>query len=212
MTAEDFERGVRDALEDSHAIVQGRWVVETKAMVTASTARGYGELASDSRSESSEPHNVDDALEIEDDEDDDFAVRVRQRGHAREYRVVYSTTFRVPVLCVRARDATTRASWSASRLLQSLRRENPAVAVDDRDPVLTPYANPHEPGGGDWACVHPCATAEVMKLLLRDAHLPLTPRAYVDAWLRYVAREVALRLNNHARPSRSRVRAKDVVQ
>jgi len=197
MTADEFEQGVRDALGNSHAIVDGFWIVETKAMVSASTARGYGELASDARSERLEPRDVNDGLEIDDnEEDDDCVMRVSRTGHAREYRIVYSATFRVPVLCVRARDAATRAPWSTSRLLQSLRRDHSCVGTDDYDPVLTPYANPHEPGGGDWACVHPCATAEVMKLLLRDSDLPLTPRAYVDAWLRYVAREVTLRLKD----------------
>ena len=197
MTADEFEQGVRDALGNSHAIVDGCWIVEMKAMVSASTARGYGELASDARSERLEPRDVNDGLEIDDnEEDDDCVMRVSRTGHAREYRIVYSATFRVPVLCVRARDAATRAPWSTSRLLQSLRRDHSCVGTDDYDPVLTPYANPHEPGGGDWACVHPCATAEVMKLLLRDSDLPLTPRAYVDAWLRYVAREVTLRLKD----------------
>lgn len=197
MTADEFERGVRNALGDSNAIVDGCWIVETKAMVSASTARGYGELASEARSERWEPRDVDDALEIEDnEEDEDCTTHVSRNGHAREYRVVYSATFRVPVLCVRARDAATRAPWSTSRLLQSLTIDHSCVGADDHDPVLTPYSNPHEPGGGDWACVHPCATAEVMKLLLRDSNLPLTPRAYVDAWLRYVAREVTLRLND----------------
>ena len=41
MTADEFERGVRNALGDSNAIVDGCWIVETKAMVSASTARGY---------------------------------------------------------------------------------------------------------------------------------------------------------------------------
>lgn len=194
VSAEDFAVGVRDLLSDARAIACGRWVEESRQMVRATTANGYGELASEARGEALELESTSVDEEAFDEEVDDAAALPTSRGHVREYRVVYSPSFRVPVLCVRARDATTREMWSATRLLQSLWRENPCVQTNSDDPVLTPYSNPHERDEGDWACVHPCSTAEVMRLLLADEGETPSPRRYIDVWLQYVAREVCLAL------------------
>ena len=195
LSAEAFEVGVREILNDRSGCVRGRWVEETTSMVRATTANGYGVLESDFREETLEivEREGDDVF---DDDHDDAVVRTLMCGHVREYRIVYSATFCVPVLCVRARDATTRAAWTVSRLLTSLRRENPCVRTNDDDPVLTPYSNPHERENGDWACVHPCATAGAMRLLLADDDDAPSPRRYLEAWLRCVAREVSLALDD----------------
>jgi len=194
ISAEDFAKGVRDLLSDSCAIVHGRWVDESRQMVRATTASGFGELASEARSETLEIESSSVEEEAFDEELDAATALPTTCGHVREYRIVYSSSFRVPVLCVRARDARTRETWSATRLLQSLWRENPSVRTSDGDPVLTPYSNPHERECGDWACVHPCSSAEVMRLLLADEGAMPPPRRYIDIWLRYVAREVCLSL------------------
>ena len=192
LSAEEFAKGVCDLLSDSSAIACGRWVDESRQMVRATTASGYGELASEARGEALELESASVDEEAFDEEFDDAVALSTTRGHVREYRIVYSPSFRVPVLCVRARDAKTREKWSATRLLQSLWRENPCVQTNEGDPVLTPYSNPHERDEGDWACVHPCSTAEVMRLLLADEGETPSPRRYIDIWLRYVAREICL--------------------
>lgn len=117
MIVDEFEWGVWNVLGDLNVIVDGCWIVEMKVMVLVLMVCGYGEFVSEVRSERWEFRDVDDVFEIEDnEEDEDCVIYVFWNGYVWEYCVVYLVMFCVFVLCVRARDAAIRASWSILRL------------------------------------------------------------------------------------------------
>lgn len=200
--AAGFAHGVQRLFEGPGAI-DGHWKHETNELLAKASAQGYGVLTPEMRrvkcrdvvEESNKPNSAD---EIFEDEIDDASIAPTNKcGHFREYRIVYSPTFRVPVLCSRARDAATRQIWSTTKFLHALRGEQSHPDTDDNHALLTPYVNPHEREDGDWACVHPCATARVMKLLSEsstDDSSRLRAEAYLKLWLSAFAREVNLEI------------------
>ena len=224
ISRQEFERGCKTILNAFGKTLDVEWVEETNSIVVTSAASGYVRATNDARFRRSNarrdtsfstfcPHDA-----IDDDTFEDVMATVTMAArcdHIREYRVVYSPTFRVPVMCLRARDASTRAPWTISRLLAQIRAEmrgdedihaHDDAAGDDRDPVLTPYENPHERREGAWACVHPCATSDVMRMLLSNApphagdehgNADASTARYFALWIRFVAREIGLPLATH---------------
>ena len=220
ITRQEFEQGCQTIIDVFDEALDVEWVEETNSIVAESAARGYVRAVNDARFRRSNAA-ADDAScafarvqTAAGDEDIDkfedamaLATSAARCDHIREYRVVYSPTFRVPVMCLRARDASTREPWTISRLLAEIRTETRTsdVSCDERDPVLTPYENPHERREGAWACVHPCSTSEVMRLLLSHSHHGASNdhgdadiARYFALWIRFVAREIGLDLSPHA--------------
>jgi len=199
--AAGFAHGVQRLFDGLDAI-DGHWKDETSELLAKASAQGYGVLTPEMRrvkcgdvvEESNEVISADEILE---DEVDDASIVPNHCGYLREYRIVYSPTFRVPVLCVRARDAATRRIWSTTKFLHALRSEQSHPDTDDNHALLAPYLNPHEREDGDWACVHPCATARVMALLSESntaGSLCLRAEAYLRMWLSAFAREINLEI------------------
>jgi len=213
ISREEFERGAKSLLHSFDHVLDVDWVEEANACAASSAARGYARVLNDVRASDDDDDARDEGSDDADDhasDDDPAAVAPERRtGHVREYRIVYSASFRAPVLCVRARDGGTRQPWTISRVLERVsceRASHISASPFDRDPVLTPYENPHERSEGGWACVHPCATADVMRLLLAHPRERANDgdddgrqddddvERYFAIWIRVVAREIGLRL------------------
>ena len=177
MSREEFDDGAREFANDGLA--------QRRIAMDASSAR-YVELEAD------ETQAV---VEYLDDDDDDPQVRRRQiRGLSVRFHITYNASFRVPVLAVNVRRLpdTQLTPEQVLALLHPNRARNRVS-----DPVISPYVNPSEFNDGNWACVHPCTTAEIMKLLLAsDTSETISPKRYLEIWLRYVAREANLEVTH----------------
>jgi len=173
MSREEFDDGALEFASDG--------VTQRRIATDASSAR-YIELEAD------ETQTV---VEYSDGDDDDPQVRRREiRGLSARFQILYNASFRVPVLAVHVRRLP-GAQLTPEQVLALLHPNRARERVSD--PVITPYINPSEFNDGNWACVHPCATAEIMKLLLAsDSSETISPKRYLEIWLRYVAREANL--------------------
>ncbi|OQS04753.1 hypothetical protein THRCLA_03030 [Thraustotheca clavata] len=154
-------------------------------------AIAQGDLSAAERVEDEEERERDDVEEEEEEkeneeqEEDEETVRVEQGNVVfLEYHIVYSPTYRVPVLYLRGEHADGR--WlSTKEIRQVLECEegNEHFVSQDEHPLLgTPYY-----------FVHPCETATCLALLLDGMDKP-SGLQVLQAWLSLVQSWTHIRL------------------
>ncbi|XP_057474227.1 ubiquitin-like-conjugating enzyme ATG10 [Actinidia eriantha] len=128
----------------------------------------------------------------------DNAILVRSSGHEihrYDFHIVYSSSYRVPVLYFRA-----YCSDGQPLVLDDIEKDLPAnsakVLTESKWTFITQEEHPHL--NRPWYTLHPCGTSEWMKLLLvADASRAKGGMAfekYLVSWLSVVGQVIGLRI------------------
>ena len=138
--------------------------------------------------------------------DDETAVVCADRAgvaSSLQLCIFYHGTYRTPALLLRPDEAAGVGLVSLTTVLEQLQMRLSACASDIFTPAAWPYDSPHpQLSGTPWLCLHPCQTAEAMRVLLSSAagdERVESTRSYMRAWWSLAGGVIGLSLPVHAR-------------
>jgi hypothetical protein len=120
--------------------------------------------------------------------------------------VVYSPSYEVPVLCVRAFESKTGSALNIDLMNKALVvkvakvSEKEMMKKDDDywvSHILAPWDRTTQPDRlGGWLCVHPCETVKSMKTLFNDDDddEKKDVEYYLEKWIRYAISRLKIHL------------------
>ena len=158
-----------------------------------------------------EKEEDDEVVDVDVEEEEDVAVIVARQSDEKsiskalvEVDIIYSASYEVPVLCLRAYDARSGSALSLDQTNRALVTKITSNAENDDDifvQLLAPWDRqmklPKCSIGGGWVCVHPCETSKALDILNDttqagddddDVEFPF------ERWLRYSSSRLKINL------------------
>lgn len=197
--------GTRDDLECRY-VAKGDDGNEEGALLAF---RNIGTVEYERQEEKEEDDEVVD-VDVEEEEEDVAVLVARQSdkksfSRARvEVDIIYSASYEVPVLCLRAYDARSGSALSLDQTNRALVTKITSNAENDDDifvQLLAPWDRqmklPKCSIGGGWVCLHPCETSKALDILneTRKAGDDDDDVAFpFERWLRYSSSRLKINL------------------
>jgi len=198
--------GTRDELECRY-VANGDDGNEEGALLAF---RNIGTIEYERQEEKEEEDEVVD-VDVEEEEEEDVAVLVARQSDKKsisrarvEVDIIYSASYEVPVLCLRAYDARSGSALNLDQTNRALVAKITSNAENDDDvfvQLLAPWDRqmklPKCSIGGGWVCVHPCETSKALEILNEtaqrgddddDVAFPF------ERWLRYSSSRLKINL------------------
>jgi len=158
-----------------------------------------------------EEEEDDEVVDVDVEEEEDVAVLVARQSDKKSFSrarvevdIIYSASYEVPVLCLRAYDARSGSALSLDQTNRALVAKITSNAENDDDifvQLLAPWDRqmklPKCSIGGGWVCVHPCETSKALDILNEttqagddddDVAFPF------ERWLRYSSSRLKINL------------------
>ena len=170
--------------------------------------RNVGTVAYEQREEEEE----EDDNEVDEgyfEEDVVFIVRHRKNGTSKassrarvEVDVIYSPSYEVPVLCLRAFDLRSGSALSLDQTNRALVTKLHNRDNDNDDDIFAQLLAPWDRQqklpkcsvGGGWVCVHPCETSKSLDMLNETSQTDEDVEFPFERWLRYAASRLKIEL------------------
>jgi len=158
-----------------------------------------------------EKEEDDEVVDVDVEEVEDVAVLVTHQSDKKSFSrarvevdIIYSASYEVPVLCLRAHDARSGSALSLDQTNRALVAKITSNAENDDDifvQLLAPWDRqmklPKCSIGGGWVCVHPCETSKALDILneTRKAGDDDDDVAFpFERWLRYSSSRLKINL------------------
>ena len=158
-----------------------------------------------------EKEEDDEVVDVDVKEEEDVAVLVTHQSDKKSFSrarvevdIIYSASYEVPVLCLRAYDARSGSALSLDQTNRALVAKITSNAENDDDifvQLLAPWDRqmklPKCSIGGGWVCVHPCDTSKALDILneTRKAGDDNDDVAFpFERWLRYSSSRLKINL------------------
>ena len=164
--------------------------------------RNIGTVAYEEEKDEDEDDEV--GEDFEEDEDVVKIVARRQNNNRNassrarvEVDVVYSASYEVPVLCLRAFDSRNGSALNLDQINGAVvtkcttGKEEEEEEEDVFTQLLAPWDRqkklPKSSTGGGWLAIHPCETSKVLDMLMETLTTESSDTFPFERWLRYAA-------------------------
>ncbi|KAL6903569.1 hypothetical protein ACP4OV_004382 [Aristida adscensionis] len=126
--------------------------------------------------------------------DDSWVQTCSDAAHVYDFHVVYSHSYKVPVLYFRGHQASGQL-LTLDEIKQDLPSNSSKVLSESKWTFITREEHPHL--SRPWFTLHPCGTSDFMKLLLEETKVVEDKKEalqYLPAWLSVVGQAVGLEI------------------
>ncbi|EEE53276.1 hypothetical protein OsJ_36223 [Oryza sativa Japonica Group] len=172
----------------------GDFVASAKALIEKWKEEGYLALEGVYRNPGGRHEQIGDSSNFDDADivsDDAWAQSSSESVHIYDYHVVYSFSYKVPVLYFQGHQAGGQL-LTLDEIKEDLPSHSLKLLGESKWTFITREEHPHF--SRPWFTLHPCGTSDCMKLLLEGVENKDQHVQYLPAWLSVVGQAVGLKI------------------